>query len=436
MKRPLPVAPYAARVTDASAVPSPLLDWLFARQRFGIHPGLGRVQALLGRLGEPQDRFQSVLVGGTHGKGSTAATLAAMLQAESQRVGLFTSPHLTHFAERFQVAGEPLKTAEVEAALQQVQPHAEEVGASFFEIVTALGCLLFARVGVDAAVMEVGLGGRLDATNALAPALSVITNVALDHTEILGETHEAIAAEKAGILRAGRPAVTGVNPDLRGILDQEGADLWALDDLPLEVRSLGWEGAEVMLGLPDGALSFRTPLLGAHGARNAALAALAAHRLGVSPEAIRAGAAGTVWPGRLDVMPFAGGRVLLDGAHNPDGAAALVAALRELGVERLPVVFGAAGDKDLSGVAAALVPLAECVILTRAVLSPRAADPQALAPLFPDVPVTVAPSPAEALDVLRDLKAPLALVCGSLYLIGEVRPLLLGGVAELRERWQ
>ncbi|WP_229829705.1 bifunctional folylpolyglutamate synthase/dihydrofolate synthase [Deinococcus ficus] len=423
-------------MTDASAVPSPLLDWLFARQRFGVHPGLGRVQALLGRLGDPQDRFQSVLVGGTNGKGSTAATLAAMLQAESQRVGLFTSPHLTHFAERFQVAGEPLKTAEVEAALQQVQPHAEEVGASFFEIVTALGCLLFARVGVDAAVMEVGLGGRLDATNALSPALSVITNVALDHTEILGETHEAIAAEKAGILRAGRPAVTGVNPDLRGILDQEGADLWALDDLPLEVRSLGWEGAEVMLGLPDGALSFRTPLLGAHGARNAALAALAAHRLGVSPEAIRAGAAGTVWPGRLEVLPFAGGRVLLDGAHNPDGAAALVAALRELGVERLPVVFGAAGDKDLSGVAAALAPLAERVIITRAVLSPRAADPQALAPLFLDVPVTVAPSPADALDVLRALKAPLALVCGSLYLIGEVRPLLLGGVTERRERWQ
>ena len=129
MKRPLPVAPYAARVTDASAVPSPLLDWLFARQRFGVHPGLGRVQALLGRLGDPQDRFQSVLVGGTNGKGSTAATLAAMLQAEGRRVGLFTSPHLTHFAERFQVAGESLKTGEVEAALQQVQPHAEEVGA-------------------------------------------------------------------------------------------------------------------------------------------------------------------------------------------------------------------------------------------------------------------------------------------------------------------
>lgn len=434
--RPLPVAPYAAQVTDASAVPSPLLDWLFARQRFGIHPGLGRVRALLGRLGDPQDRFEAVLVGGTNGKGSTAATLAAMIQAEGRRVGLFTSPHLTHFAERFQVGGQPLKAEEVEAALQQVRPHAEEIGASFFEIVTALGCLLFARAGVDVAVMEVGLGGRLDATNALDPALSVITNVSLDHTEVLGETREAIAVEKAGILRAGRPAVTGVGADLHGVLAREGADLWALDDQLLEVRSLRWAGAEVMLGLPDGALSFRTPLLGAHGARNAALAALAAHRLGVSPEAIQAGAAGTVWPGRLEVLPFAGGRLLLDGAHNPDGAAALVAALRELRVERLPVVFGAAGDKDVSGVAAALAPVAERLILTRAVLSPRAADPQALAPLFPDVPVTVAHSPAEALDVLRALDAPLALVCGSLYLIGEVRPLLLGGLAELRERWQ
>lgn len=420
---------------------SPDLDWLFARQRFGVHPGLTRVRALLDRLGQPERAFRAVLVGGTNGKGSTAATLAAMLRADGVRVGLFTSPHLTHFAERFAVDGQPLPGSVVADALFLLRSHADTVEASFFEVVTALGCLLFAEAGVEVAVMEVGLGGRLDATNALDPVLSVITNVALDHTEILGGTHELIASEKAGILRAGRPAVSGVVPDLRGILAREGADIWFLDEPgvgdALQVHPLGWEGSRVSLALPDREfLTFRTPLLGAHGARNAALAAMAAHRLGVSPDAVTRGAEQTVWPGRLEPLPFAGGRVLLDGAHNPDGAEAVASALRELGVERLPIVFGAAGDKDVAGVAAALRPLASEMILTRAVLSPRAADPASLAPLFAGVPVRVTASPQEALAVLRLRGAPLALVCGSLYLIGEVRPLLTGEAGEDRERWQ
>jgi dihydrofolate synthase/folylpolyglutamate synthase len=420
--------------------PSPDLDWLFARQRFGIHPGLGRVRALLARLGHPQQAYRVVLVGGTNGKGSTAATLAAILHASGERVGLFTSPHLTHFAERFRVAGGDLPEGTVAEALARVRPHAEAEGASFFEIVTALGCLLFAEAGVTLAVMEVGLGGRLDATNALDPVLSVITNVALDHTEFLGNTREAIAAEKAGILRAGRPAVTDIAAELRPILERERADLWALGDI--QVQSLGWEGSAVVVTLPSGQnLSFRTPLLGAHGARNAALAALAAFRLGVSESAIRRGTTAVQWPGRMEViLTVAGGRVLLDGAHNPAGAQALAAALRELlpklGLERVPFIFGSAADKDLGGVAAALRPLASRVILTRAVLSPRAAHPATLTPLFGGLPIHLTDSPTEALAVLDSLPEPLAVVCGSLYLIGEVRPLLLNGVGEGRERWQ
>ncbi|THF84736.1 bifunctional folylpolyglutamate synthase/dihydrofolate synthase [Deinococcus sp. KSM4-11] len=413
------------------------LSWLFAQQRFGVRPGLERVRALLARLGEPQDAYRVILVGGTNGKGSTAATLAAMLRASGLYVGLFTSPHLTRFTERFLVDGAELPEAVVQEALARLRPVAVELEATFFEIVTALGVLLFAEAGVQVAVMEVGLGGRLDATNALNPELSVVTNVALDHTEILGKTREAIATEKAGILRAGRPAVTGVDMTLLPTLLQRGADVWAFGwHFGAQVQPLGWAGSDVTVSTPRQTLVFRTPLLGEHGARNAALAAVAAFRLGVSPDAIRQGAAATVWPGRLEVVSWRGGRVLLDGAHNPAGAEALAAALRALGVDRLPIVFGAAGDKDVSGVAAALHPLAAQVILTRAVLSPRAADPATLAPLFPGVSVTLTDSPQQALAVLAELHAPLALVCGSLYLIGEVRPLLLNEAGEARERWQ
>ncbi|PNY82994.1 bifunctional folylpolyglutamate synthase/dihydrofolate synthase [Deinococcus koreensis] len=413
------------------------LGWLFARQRFGVRPGLERVRALLARLGDPQQSFRVVLVGGTNGKGSTAATLAAMLSADGRRVGLFTSPHLTRFTERFRVDGQELPEATVAAALARLRPVAEELEATFFEIVTVLGALLFAQAGTEVAVMEVGLGGRLDATNALEPVLSVITTVDLDHTEVLGHTLEAIAAEKAGILRAGLPAVTGVDMTLLPILQGRGADLWALGwHVGLQIQSFGWDGSELSLSLPRQTLSLHTPLMGEHGARNAALAAAAAFRLGASREAIRKGAAAVSWPGRLEVLPGPGGRIILDGAHNPAGARALADTLRGLGVGRLPVVFGAAGDKDIGGVAQALRPLASHVILTRSALSPRAADLAALAELFPDVPVSRTSGPAQALAALAGLGEPLALVCGSLYLIGEVRPLLLGEATEGRERWQ
>lgn len=411
------------------------LDWLFARQRFGVHPGRARVHALLGRLGGPQHTFQTVLVGGTNGKGSTAATLASILQAHGQRTALFTSPHLTRFSERFMVDGRERPALEVQAALRQVRPHAEALEASFFEVVTALGCLLFAQAGVQTAVMEVGLGGRLDATNALEPVLSVVTNVALDHTAILGDTHEAIAREKAGILRAGRPAVTAVAPDLLPILAAHGADLWAIGrEIRLEARPLGWQGWTVQLTLPGRRLTLQTPLLGEHGAQNAALAVSAAVRLGVGEAALQAGAAQVRWPGRLEVLPWRGGQVVLDGAHNPAGARALVRALQGLGAGRRPLLFGATQDKDVAGVAQVLRAVASEVILTRARLSPRAAEPAALAELFPGLPVRLAASPAEALDLLPP--ADLTLACGSLYLLGELRPLLVGEPGEQGERWQ
>ncbi len=414
-------------------------DWLFALQRFGVHPGLGRVRALLARLSDPQTHFRTVLVGGTNGKGSVSVSLAAMLTASGARTGLFTSPHLTRFSERFVVDGQELPEPLVLAALGRVRPHAEATGASFFEVVTALGCLLFAEAGVRWAVMEVGLGGRLDATNALEPELSVVTNIGLDHTAILGDTLPQIAAEKAGILRPGRAAVLGVQRDLLPIFGATGAEVWVLGwDGQFQASTLVWDGWQVEVRSPIGAVTFQTPLLGEHGARNAALAALAAQRLGVLEAAIRAGAAGVRWPGRLERLPWQGGSVLLDGAHNLDGALALALALSGLGVGRLPFVFGAAQDKDAAAMLRALAPHVSSLILTRAALSPRAAAPEELAAQLASVglelPVSLAATPAEALALLP--AGGLSVVCGSLYLVGELRPLLLGEQAEGRERWQ
>lgn len=427
------------RVTQAKAGKAEI-EWLVAQQRFGIHPGLERVRALLGRLGEPQRTFRSVLVGGTNGKGSTAASLEAMLRAGGERTGLFTSPHLTRLSERFVVAGQELPEDTVLGALRRVRPHAEATEATFFEIVTALGCLLFAEAGVQTAVMEVGLGGRLDATNALEPTLSVISNVALDHTAVLGDTLGAIAEEKAGILRAEKPAVTAIDLALWPVLERAGADLWAYGrEWNAEITPLGWDGHEVQVQTPERTLTFRTPLLGEHGALNAAVAAVAASRLGVTPEAVARGAAQTRWPGRLEVIRHGERRFILDGAHNPAGAQAVAQALAALlqteGRRQVPVIFGAAEDKDLSGVASALRPLASRVVLTRAALSPRAAAPESLAPLFGSLPVTLTDTPAQALAALHPAED-LVLVCGSLYLLGEVRPLLVGEQPETHERWQ
>lgn len=401
-----------------------------------MHPGLERMRLLLERLGQPQRAFQVVLVGGTNGKGSTSATLASVLHVAGERVGLFTSPHLTRFTERFVVNSQEVPEEDMLAVLREVRPLAEEVQATFFEIVTVMACLLFSRRGVTMAVMEVGLGGRLDSTNALEPALSVVTNVSLDHTAVLGKTRELIAGEKAGILRRGRPAVLGVDSEVLPVFECEGADLWSAGrDFTVATESSGWQGAKLKVTLPgDAPLVFHTPLLGQHGASNAALAAVAAVRLGVSREAVVRGAALTTWPGRMEVLPWQGGEILLDGAHNPAGAAALADALIELRAAPLPVIFGAAEDKDVAGVARHLRRVASRVILTRAALSPRAADPAGLAQFFSDLPVTVTDTPAEALAAVHSEARGVA--CGSLYLIGELRPLLLSQQPERWERWQ
>jgi dihydrofolate synthase/folylpolyglutamate synthase len=403
---------------------------------------LARIRALLADLGDPQAHFASVLIGGTNGKGSTAATLAQIALAAGWRTGLFTSPHLSYFQERFVIDGAMVPAERLEVALARVRPPAEALGATFFEVVTALGCLLFAEAGVALGVMEVGLGGRFDATNALEPELSVVTNVALDHTRILGDTVEAIAFEKAGIMRKGKLCLSGAQGGALAVLRRQarekGATLLAFgEELTITVAALGWAGVKVAVAGPRGAVTARSPLLGQHQGPNVGLAMAAAQALGIDADAICAGVAQTRWPGRLEPLPYQGRTVVLDGAHNPDAAARLAAAMRALEVAPLPLIVAASADKDVAAIARALDPVASWVIATRARLSPRAYDPFALAAHF-TAPVTVAASPAEALACALKRSAPgeTLLVAGSLYLVGELRPLLLGQPGERWERWQ
>ena len=409
-----------------------LLDWLFARQRFGMKPGLERVRALLERLDRPQEGFKSVLIGGTNGKGSTAATLASVLTASGERTGLFTSPHLTKFSERFLVDGAPFDDETLTAALRDIKPGAEALEATFFEIVTALGCVLFEGAEVDAAVTEVGLGGRFDATNVLEPSLSIITGVSRDHTEILGETVREIARDKAGIMRAGKLCLTGAQGDALEVLREEaarvGATLWAVgEELEVEVTNLGWRGLELTVKSPPGTFALRTPLIGSHQARNVALAAAAGAVLGAEGDAVARGVQATRWPGRLEPISYQDRTFLLDGAHNPAAAAALARAVGELGVERATLIFGVGTDKEVGEVAAGLERVTKEVVLTRSSLSPRAAEPEELKAYW-RVPTVLSEGPAEAVERALERTQPgeVVLVAGSLYLIGEVRPLLLG----------
>lgn len=419
--------------------------WVERLQRFGVKPGLSRTRALLAALGDPQDAFEIALVAGTNGKGSTTALLDAMLRAAGDgSVGRFVSPHLSRFDERVHVDGVAPPHEAFEAVLDEVRPHAEAGGATFFEVLVAVALLVFARCDVRRAVLEVGMGGRWDATNATEPVLSLITQVDLDHERVLGATVPLIAAEKAGIWRAGRPALTSAQGEalavVRGAADAVGAaPFMALDATPWCGVDRGWAGVEAM-GLGHGPVL--TPLLGAHQARNLGLAVLGGSAWGVPWPAVVRGAAEVHWPGRLEPLAARGVRWLLDGAHNPAGAVALRDALEALDARPAVAIVGVSDDKADGPLAGFLARLAPDVIATRATASPRAADPEALARALRSVAgvgrVHVRDAPEAAIAAALEMAAEGAMivVAGSLYLVGAVRSLLLEEPAEAFERWQ
>jgi dihydrofolate synthase/folylpolyglutamate synthase len=404
------------------------LETLFGLRRFGMELGLDRMERVLAGLGNPQRTYRVIHIAGTNGKGSTAAFAASLCRAAGLRTALYTSPHLSRFTERMQVDGVEIGEDDVAVRLREVQAVAHEAGESltFFEVVTAMAFAHFRARKAEVAVVEVGLGGRLDATNVVDPAVAVVTGIALDHQEVLGGTLAAIAGEKAGIFKAGRPALfAAADGEAGGVLRRRAEEVGAEPILELGVELRPYDGP---LGL-----------LGPHQAGNAALALEAAQW--VVPALSESSAAkalnATRWPGRLERIGSRGQpEIVLDCAHNPDGARALARALAagdgRKPSERFVVVFGASADKDLDGICDAVAPLAAEVVVTEA-RSSRAATVDLLGALWrkhkPAVPVTQEPAIDRALDLACARAAELrcrVLVCGSIFLVGPVRERCLG----------
>jgi len=415
------------------------LSHIYGLARFGMKPGLERIRATLRALSDPQDAVKIIHVAGTNGKGSTAAFLSSILTSGGHKVGLFTSPHLVAFTERIRINGTEISEDQVVTLAERVLCAAPE-GTTFFEIVTAMAYLFFAEQGVAAAVMEVGMGGRFDATNvASGGILSIITPIALDHSQYLGDTISMIAREKAGVVKAGRPVVSSSQSaearevirqhcrDMKSPLYQEGSDFcatWESDGL--SYSGLNWKLHALQPGIP-----------GRYQAMNLATALCAAELLdqqGISltTDCVRTGAEQASWPGRMELIAGPP-RVLLDGAHNPAGAKVLADALADIPRRALILVAGVVGDKDANGILAPLLPAADSVItvcpaVPRGLTSRELAD-QCRALGYQAI---AAGSVAEGLETAFNVAHPedLILVCGSLFVVGEARARLLSQTFE------
>ena len=400
--------------------------------------GLERIRAVLEALGRPQDRCRFVHVAGTNGKGSTCAMIESALRASGRRTGLFTSPHLAEPTERIRVAGRPITAAQFAAAFDRVHSVVEQLmetgvidlHTTYFETVTAMALLVFAEQATDIVVLEVGLGGRLDATNVVHPELCVITPVDFDHEQYLGRSLEAIAGEKAGILKAGVPAVFArQRPEAAAVLERRAAELNTAVARTSDLQNLQLDARGSRFELPG--LHISCPLAGEHQVENAVTAAVALVQLGVAPADIESGIARTEWPGRLELVRVRP-EIILDGAHNPAGARALAAYIeRFYAGRRVRMIFGAMRDKAVGEIGGILFPLAWQVILT-APRQSRALAPEALRDLADHPNLAVAPSLEEALLLVRDAQTnDVIFITGSLFLVAEARALLAtaGGLA-------
>lgn len=416
-------------------------DILAGLERFGIRLGLEHLRELAADLGAPERAVPAVIVAGTNGKGSVAALLASIAGAAGLAAGLYTSPHLERPEERIRVAGTAIPTDELADLLREILATAERRGhasPTYFEAMTMAAFLHFARRDVDLAVLEVGMGGRLDATNLADADLAVITTIALDHQEFLGDTLAAISREKAGVLRPGRPAIFAPQAlEARvALLDEatrRGAPAReaAREVIGLEVDFRGLAGLGLRFATASHDYELATALAGRHQAWNVATAVVAAERFagaGLPPldaAAIASGVAACRWPGRLESIVVAGTgvTVLLDAAHNPDGCTALAAFLDELD-RPFTLLFGALADKEVGEMLPPLAARAQRVVLSRPD-SPRAAAPAMLANLLPDPRAAeIAPEIAAALASAVAGGPDLVVACGSIFLIGRIRALL------------
>lgn len=411
---------------------------------------LAHMRVLARALGDPQKKFKPVLIAGTNGKGSTAATLASILRAAGHRTGLYTSPHLVKINERIRVNGEAISDAEFARTYNSVDASARRLvergelpwHPSFFETVTAIAFEHFATAGVEVAVLEVGMGGRLDATNIVEPIISVITDISLDHQKFLGNSIAEIAAEKAGIVRRhGVVVILPQHPQAndvigRAIMEKEARAVSATAYMPPVTPEANENTAAgetaYALTAHGRELRIEPALKGRHQLRNTALAIATAVELDalgirVPTDAIERGVRDTQWPGRLNRVPGMP-EVLFDVAHNPDGAWALRAALSHMYPDRkLVVLFGAMRDKAVAEIASILFPLADKVVATQPD-NPRAASPEEIAQAAArtGAEVVIEPRVSHALEKAKALAGTdgVVVITGSIYLVGEVMRLL------------
>jgi len=379
--------------------------WLDSLGPQKIRPGLSRTRALLGGLGRPDLAFRSILIGGTNGKGSTSAAVSSILTAAGIATGLYTSPHLVRVNERIRLHERDISDRALDDVLGLLAVTAGAGGLvpTYFEALTVAALELFRRARVEVAVVEVGLGGRLDATNVLEPEIAVVTTVSEDHLDVLGPTLSDVAREKAGIFRRGEAALTAATGE-------------GLAALVAEARRIGARLLEIP---PTDRFDGVSPLPGAHQRKNLALACAAASGIACLDEAtLRAGIAATRWPGRLQRVSRRGRELLLDGAHNPEGAAALARYLDDSGLSgRVGLVFGGLADKDLEAVFHELRPRVRRVVLVP-VDSPRSETPERLRVRLGLPDAATAPDLASALELVESAGAPI-LVTGSLVLVGQ-----------------
>jgi dihydrofolate synthase/folylpolyglutamate synthase len=423
------------------------LEYLLSLEKFGIKFGLANIQTLAAALGNPQTQFKTILIAGTNGKGSVTAMLDGALRASGLKVGRYTSPHLVRLEERFAIDGTPIDSAVLVGLIEEMRQLIDDLLAkgtlesppTFFEVTTAIGFEIFRRARVHIAVLEVGLGGRLDSTNIAQPIASAITSIDFDHEQYLGHTLAAIAAEKAGVIRRDIPVVVGpVAPEAREVIvsmcEMASAQFIEAD-----------AGVRIQSKTDDGRTSIRitTPmrdygwvtlgLRGDHQVPNALVAVRLLEelerQLPLTPASIVAGLRDVRWPGRLQMLEVPGGRrVLLDAAHNPAGAWALASYLKREFPEPLPIVFGALRDKDVPLMLKALLPAASTMVMTQPD-TPRAHTADELAAiartLAPRANIEVQREPARALAQAWS-HCPVVCAAGSIFLIGN----LLAGIGD------
>jgi len=414
-----------------------LVQELYRLERFGIKLGLDTITELLGHMGNPQNRFRTIHVTGTNGKGSVCAFVASVLRKAGHRVGLYTSPHLVRFNERIQVDGREIPNEDVARIYAEMKPAIEKTSGgskvkqpTFFEVTTAMAFHYFAERKVDIGVIEVGMGGRMDATNVIHPLVTVVTRIGLEHTEHLGKTVDRIAREKSGIIKPGCRVVTVDQPALPIIEAQAHALGCPVTVVGRDVRyeRLGFDRSGQRLRVSDGGtMELRIPLLGAYQSENAAIAYAAVREvskmdLRVPEAAIEAGFRETVWPGRLQIVR-SNPTVVVDGTHNAPGVPTLAASLRELFPgEKAVFVLGILDDKDLRTFADHLGPLVSRLVVARPE-SQRSYPPQEIARAFAAYApaAEVVPKIPEAVDRAIALAGPegLVVVTGSIYTAGE-----------------